>query len=200
MPQTSNWKRRIKALYSASEIWTRIISLSKSSNIGTETNFSPLRGKGEKYFVDSQHVPLNRYGDHFYTALGLSTYGIFKPADRLKLHVHFQHQSDEKLSMFLKRANLQEELFLTLWVLQGKSNNFESYWDISWGLIPFCIAFGAEIVTFNYRILMDIIYLYRKPVLRIFKEEKEFRAARFLPSTSWIVWNVFGRLITHKPS
>ena len=108
----------------------------------------------------------------------------FTTTQVVKLHDQFAHPSAEKHYKMLKRARPEETAPETMRQLEELSKRCDPCQRIQNAPTIFRVSFGADNVRFNERLLMDIMYLYGKPVLHMVDEGTRFSAAKFVPDVS----------------
>ena len=139
---------------------------------------------GEQMYIDEWHIAMSCFAsNHIYVPIR-STPDFFARSQLVKLHRNFFHPSAETLFNLLGRAQPEEATAGTLQTLQDISRRCDPCQRIHTALTRFRVAFGAEHVRFNERIMLDVMYVDGKPVLHIVDEITKFRAAKFLPDVS----------------
>ena len=108
----------------------------------------------------------------------------FTLAQLAKIHRQFFHPSPTKLFDLLKIARPEYATPETLQIFKEISSRCDPCQRIQPAPVRFRVSFGTENVRFNERIMMDIMYIDRKPVLHIVDEATKFSAARFLSTVS----------------
>ena len=143
------------------------------------------------HFVDLWSIPLLRSrSNHVYAGICTSVPVLFTKPQLQKLHRQFFHPSAMKLFNLLRKARPEEATTETLQILEDICKSCDPCQRIKNAPSRFKVSFGAEHVSFNERIILDIMYMRDKPVLHIVDEGTRFTAARFLSSVSTkAVWD-----------
>ena len=121
---------------------------------------------------------------HSYVPLMVSTDIYFTRIQLHTLHRQFFHASADKLYKLLLKSRPEETKPETKEILEDLTKRCEPCQTMYRGPTRFRVSFGAGEAKFKERILLDMMYMGKIPVLRIIDEGTYFSAAAFLRSSS----------------
>ena len=133
-------------------------------------------------------VSLSRREGHIYEAMNLATTTFFARSQLYKIHRQFSHVSPEKLYTLLKRARPGDTTPETLRTLEELSKRCDPCQRIQNAPNRIHVSFRAENLRFNERLIMDIQYIHKKPILHIVDEATHFSAAPFSRRSTKAIW------------
>ncbi len=146
---------------------------------------------------DNTSTPIARKNGHCYLIFNpISLHQVstinYTLSQLYRLHKHLQHESAEKMSRLLKRADPNKFDSHTTAIIKSIVDACHVCQKFSSKPQSFQIRFPDDVV-FNSNILIDLMFLEkRSPVLHIVDAGTGFQAARFLPGEdSTSVWNTF---------
>lgn len=120
---------------------------------------------------------------HVYVRFNPSVRTFFSTSQLKKLDRHFFHPSPDKLYNLSSRACPEKTTPETLKILKEVSERC----DPCQRIYP---SFGTENARFNERVMMDVMYLGKQPILHVIDEATGLSTACFLPNMiSETVWD-----------
>ena len=146
---------------------------------------------------DNWEMPLHRLKRH----ISYNWYPIpkifFSRAQIQRIHKHLLHPSASKLYQFLQKASPEEMTPETKSFIQEISDTCKTCQKFAPKALSFQIR-ETNNVTFNHRLLIDLMWLHGKPVLHIVDEGTNFSAAKFLPGEdAKTIWSTFLKTWSH---
>lgn len=141
--------------------------------------------------VENWYMPLVRKLGHILLPWVNKFKVYYSRQQLLNMHLHFMHPSTSKLMNLLERAYPDRIKPDTKQFLEDISKSCHACQVFAPRPLTFSVRFPAGII-FNKRVLLDLMYIDRRPVLHIVDVGTNFAAARFLTAEdAQTVWNTF---------
>ena len=142
-------------------------------------------------------LPIARAAGHAWLRTGYVRHQsvYYTKPELAKLHRHFRHPGPGKLYDILRRTKPEDLSKNTLDHLVEISNACKTCTELSRKEVTFK-ARMKEMVVFNRKVALDLMYLDSRPVLHVVDRDTDFGAAKFVPCrtknpTTAQVWETF---------
>lgn len=134
-------------------------------------------------------IPLQHKNGHLYLQWGAEV--LFTIGELKKMHNGFFHPSTEKLFNLIRRAKPEHATTKTQKLLEQVSAECKTCQYHA----PRPLRFAASIpgpIVFNRLVILDLMWINRKPLLHVIDADTHYSSARFLPGESTKeIWETF---------